>query len=46
MTPAMQQAVAVGFDAMRIALGGRPRTYTLEEIICWLRLMGQQNNIR
>lgn len=36
---AMQTAVCIGMDAMRIALGGKPRNYSVEDVIRWLRLI-------
>lgn len=39
MTEAMQTAIMIGFDAMRIALGGEPKNYKVDEVILWLRLM-------
>lgn len=41
MTEAMQTAICIGFDAMRIALGNKPRNYSVDEVIRWLRLMSK-----
>lgn len=42
LNPAYQTAACVAFDAMRIALGIKPRNYSAEEVILWLRLMSDK----
>lgn len=31
--------VVMGYDAMRIALGQKPKTFTFDEVIAWLNSM-------
>ena len=42
MTEAMQTAICIGFDAMRIALGVEPKNYSVDQVIMWLTLMRAQ----
>lgn len=34
--------VVLSMDAMRIAFGMKPKTFTLEEVISWLRAMSKE----
>lgn len=43
MTPG-EMAACMGMDAMRIALGGHPKNFTVEEVIHWLRLVSKISN--
>jgi hypothetical protein len=37
----MEFAVCMGMDAMRLCLGGKPRNFTLNEVIRWMRVMSR-----
>lgn len=39
---AHEAAVTIGFDAMRLALGKTPKTWTSEQIIRWLTIMKEK----
>lgn len=36
---AMEFAITCGFDALRICLGQKPKTRSLQEIVEWMRYM-------
>jgi hypothetical protein len=39
---AHEAAVTIGFDAVRLALGTAPKTWTPEQIIRWLTIMKEK----
>lgn len=42
-TKALEESVAIGFDAVRVCVGINPKQYTVDQIILWMRMMTENN---